>query len=75
MDGSRAYHGVIYDGNDFIVVGHQSFMEKCSFELHNQVRCNRINIPSPNSLNLSKYKTYPELFLVDLNFGKTPTQC
>ena len=73
----RDSHGVIFVGSSFLVIGGDSDMgdqsENCSFEpgLGSAVQLRCVHQPP----NLYKYYNYPELFLVDHDFGKDINKC
>ena len=60
----KAGHNVIFDGNDFLVIGGNSNpTQLCSLE-DKTLDCIEL------SSELTNYTFYPELFLVDKNFGR-----
>ena len=71
-------HGVIFVGSSFLVIGGDGDSgddsEKCSFEpglVDSAVQLRCVN----QAPNLYKYYNYPELFLVDDDFGKDISKC
>ena len=70
LNNARHYHGAIFDGENFLVVGGEGTLKNEVCSLTDQtVTCTEA------SSTLDNYYGYPELFLVPADFGSDPEQC